>query len=444
MRQVLLPLVEAVFRILFEYDCVGEEFVPGQGPAIVAANHPSYLDPVLLSLQVRRPIKFMAWEALFHVPVLGTVVRAFGAFPVDTRRGEGGRAYEEAKALVLAGEVVGLFPEGRRSTTAWMEPSLRAGAARLARETGAPLVPATITGAFRAWPHFQRLPEPARIRVRFHEPIDPTPYRALPEAEGIEGLLAELRVRVERTLLPGVKADLRISALYAKQAPWPRWREALPAFGLVLLVFWKTRSWRLVLPAYGYIAYLLLDVLVLPPRRLAKWVRNASPVYFLLLYGALVLEPLGLPRVQAQGALLAIVTGAFFPYLYDRGRVTEGFIQGMVAVCLLEMGALRLFPLAFGPHIALPLFAAAYAWEQRTVYWRYAAPALLLYILVIARIFGAGVNALPHVIAGLLAWLVVRFLPAGLPRAADVPVPTPVIGLGLLDPPEPGEEKAEP
>ena len=55
MRQAILPPVEALFRILFEYDCVGEEHIPAEGPAIVAANHPSYLDPVLLSLQVRAP-----------------------------------------------------------------------------------------------------------------------------------------------------------------------------------------------------------------------------------------------------------------------------------------------------------------------------------------------------------------------------------------------------
>lgn len=445
MRPVLLPFVEALFRVLFEYDCVGEELVPTKGPAIVAANHPSYLDPVLLSLQVRRPIRFMAWDALFQVPLLGAVIRVFGAFPVDTRKGQGRKAYEQAKALVEAGEVVGIFPEGKRSRTAWMEPALREGVARLAWETGAPLVPATITGAFRAWPHFQRLPEPARIRVRFHEPIDPTPYRALPEAEGILGLLTELRLRVERTLMPGVKADLRISALYAKPAPWPRWREALPAFGLVLLVFWKTRLWWLVAPAYAYIGYLLADVLFIPARRLTKWVRSASPVYFLLLYGAFVLEPLGLPRVEAPGALVAIVTGAFFPYLYDRGRITEGFIQGLVAACVLEFAALFLSPLAYGPHIALPLFAAAYAWERRTVYWRYAVPVLLAYIVATARLFGAGVNVLPHVVVGLLAWLVVRFLPSGRSAAvAEAPASASLIELGLLDEPAAGGDDPEP
>ncbi|PYQ54253.1 MAG: 1-acyl-sn-glycerol-3-phosphate acyltransferase, partial [Acidobacteria bacterium] len=89
MRRILTAAIEALFRVLFTYDCVGVENVPARGPAVVAANHPSYLDPILLSLQVPRPIYFMAWDALFRVPLLGALMRAFGAFPVDTQRGKG-------------------------------------------------------------------------------------------------------------------------------------------------------------------------------------------------------------------------------------------------------------------------------------------------------------------------------------------------------------------
>jgi len=202
LRRALTTIVEAVFRVLFRYDCLGEEHVPATGPAVVASNHPSYLDPVLLSLQVRRPIRFMAWDALFRVPLLGALIRTFGAFPVDVRPGKGREAYEKAKSLVLAGEVVGLFPEGRRSRTGWMEPQLRAGAARLAWETGALLVPATIAGAYRAWPHFAALPRPARIRVRYHAPIDPAPLRSLPEEEAVFALLAALRGPASRRPRP--------------------------------------------------------------------------------------------------------------------------------------------------------------------------------------------------------------------------------------------------
>jgi 1-acyl-sn-glycerol-3-phosphate acyltransferase len=438
MRGALLSPIEALFRVLFEYDCFGEEHVPPEGPAVVAANHPSYLDPVLLSLQVRRPIRFMAWDRLFAVPLLGAVIRALGAFPVDTRKGQGRTAYEQAKALVLAGDVVGIFPEGRRSTTGWMEPALREGAARLAYETGAPLVPATITGAFRAWPHFKLLPRPARIRVRFHPPIDSQAFRDLPEEAGIAALQAELRRRVERTLMPGVRADARRHALYAESAPWPRGHEYLPALCLALLVFWRTRSFAAAAPAYAYLLYLFVDLLVLPQRRLVKWIRNALPIYFTLGYGGFVLGRVGLPEPFAKAALLAIVSGAFFPYFYERRAKREGFIAGLVTAVLLEVALLLRVPSPLGAHVALPVFAAAYAWERRTVFWRYAAPVLIAYAVFVPRALGGGVELLPHVVAGLLAWMLVRFFSGGR-RSEEAPAAAPaVMGLGLLDPPDPG------
>src|SRR5262245_21440053 len=256
MRKLVRTVLEALFRVLFTYDCRGEENIPA-GAAVVAANHPSYLDPVLLSLQVDRPIRFMAWDALFRVPVLGWLLAVFGAFPVDVRKGHGRAAYDKAKGYLEAGELVGIFPEGKRSQTGWMEPKLREGAARLVWETGVPLVPATITGAYRAWPYFQTLPRPSRIKVRFHDPIDPAPFRSLPEEQALPALLAERHRRVDRSLQPGVKADLKKNVLYRLQAPWPRGFEVIPALALASLVFWKTRSLVAVLPAYLYIAYLL-------------------------------------------------------------------------------------------------------------------------------------------------------------------------------------------
>ncbi|HEX9186581.1 MAG TPA: 1-acyl-sn-glycerol-3-phosphate acyltransferase, partial [Vicinamibacteria bacterium] len=57
-RAALRAVVEALFRVLFTYDCTGEEKIPAEGGAVVCANHPTYLDPILLSLQVKRPIRF--------------------------------------------------------------------------------------------------------------------------------------------------------------------------------------------------------------------------------------------------------------------------------------------------------------------------------------------------------------------------------------------------
>jgi 1-acyl-sn-glycerol-3-phosphate acyltransferase len=430
LRGALLKLLEALFRVLFTYHCDGEDNVPRQGPAVIAANHPSYLDPILLSLRIGRPVRFMAWEGLFRVPLLGWLLRAFGAFPVDTRPGKGREAYEQARALVDAGELVGIFPEGRRSRAGWMEPSLREGAARLAWETGAPLVPATIAGAFRAWPHYQSLPKPARIRVRFHEPVDPAPFRAAPEESALPALLDELRRRVERSLLPGVKADLRLSLLWRMPAPWPRLYESGPPLLLAALIFWKTRTLAHVLPLYGYIGYLLLDRFLIPQRRVIKWLRNASPVLFGLGYAETALRALERPPLPAGPALAAVVVGALFPYLYEHGRVALGFVRGMVFAMSLELGAQFLAPSGLGPHVALPLFAAAYAWEKRTVFWRYSVPLLLAYgVIAVREMGGGGAFLLPHASAALLAWLATRLFPLG-PQAEPVDAEAPP-GLGL-------------
>jgi len=276
------------------------------------------------------------------------------------------------------------------------------------------------------------LPTPARITVHYHDPIDPTPYRALPEGEAVPALLDELRRRVERSLLPGVKADLRIDLLYRSPAPGPRLHEYGPAFALALLVFWKTRSLWSVAPAYAYIAYLLLDQFLIPQRRIVKWVRNASAVFFLLVYAhRAVLPALGLPSVPAAGALLAVLSGALFAYLYERGRVALGFIRGLVLAMSLGLAAFYLTPTGVGPHISLTVFAAAYAWERRTVFWRYTAPLLFLYDLVVVRWLHAGLEVLPHAVAGLLAWLFVRFLPDGRAPVEEAEPPPTTTTLGL-------------
>jgi 1-acyl-sn-glycerol-3-phosphate acyltransferase len=432
MQKLLKPVIEALFRVLFSYECLGQEKLPRSGSAVVAANHPSYLDPILLSLRTARPIRFMAWDALFKIPLLGRIVRSLGAFPVDVRLGRGRAAYERAKALVEAGEIVGIFPEGKRSRTGWMEPRLREGAARLAWETGAPLYPATIAGAYRAWPHYQSLPRPARIRVHFHDPIDPTPYRGRPEDEALAALVQELRRRVDRSLLPGVKADLSMNVLYRQPAPFPRLHEWLPPMALALLVFWKSRLLLWAVPGYAYLAYLLLDHYVFPQRRLLKWLRNASPVFFLLAYAPTVLDVLGLPSVPAGMALVAILCGALFPYLYERGRIALRFIRDLTLAFGVALAALHLSPTGVGPHVVLPLFAAAFAWVGRTVFYVYAAPVLLLYAAAAGWMLGAE-GLLPHVTAGLLAWAIGRFFPGSQSRPLTEQGEVTSIGLGLLD-----------
>jgi 1-acyl-sn-glycerol-3-phosphate acyltransferase len=422
LRSVQHRILDAFLRLLFVYDCQGQHHVPPTGGAVIASNHPSYLDSILLSVRLRRPIRFMAWEKLFKVPVLGWIIRSFGAFPVNPAPGKGREAYERAKALVQAGKVVGMFPEAHRSRTSQMEPTVREGAARLAWETGAPLVPAAITGAYRAWPYFRPLPRPAHIRVRFHEPIDPKQYAGLSENEAIGAILVEWRRRVDRSLKPGAKADEKISRIYVTPAPPPRLHEVgLAVLASALLALQRAPLWYHAAPL-AYLLYLAADARLIPQMRKFKWVRNTSPLVFILLFGPTLLGVLEAPSVPANAALAAVLVGSLLPYFYGRSKIAVGFIRGLVIAAGLELGAQWLVPSGLGPHVALPVYAGGYAVLQRTVFWKYAAPFLGLYALAATWYMGGRSELAVHLAAGALACGFSQLWPYHVPRRpADQP-----------------------
>jgi len=151
----------------FRLHVAGAEHVPERGAAIVAANHKSFLDAFFIGLSTRRRVRFMAKAELFRRP-FGSLLGRLGAFPV--RRGEGDAdALATARAILGAGGVVVVFPEGTRVDDPDALGSPHHGAGRLARETGAPIVPTAILGTSHLW--LGPVPKPRRIDVSFLAPV---------------------------------------------------------------------------------------------------------------------------------------------------------------------------------------------------------------------------------------------------------------------------------
>jgi len=124
---------------------VGRENFPPDGPVIVAANHFSHLDPPLISANLNRYTRFIAVDDLFgRSKAFDLMMGFFETIPLD-RDGYPIRAMRAASDHLAAGEVVGVFPEGRR-VERWAEDAPKRGAAWLAWMTGAPLVPVAIHG----------------------------------------------------------------------------------------------------------------------------------------------------------------------------------------------------------------------------------------------------------------------------------------------------------
>jgi len=134
------------------------------------------LDPFLVgyTLGTPHPVAFMAKQELFKVPVVGYALIQWGAFPVD-RAKKDATSLRTALAILKAGEVLGMFPEGTRSSDGEMQ-ALRSGALRLAIRTRAPLIPVGIEGTERSLPRHARLPRPARVTITYGSAMDLSAY----------------------------------------------------------------------------------------------------------------------------------------------------------------------------------------------------------------------------------------------------------------------------
>lgn len=139
-RAILSPFYRLIYRLKAE----GLENVPKDGPLLLCCNHLAKKDPILLGILLKRQIFFMGKEELFQNKFLGALLRSLGVFPVA--RGTGGAdALQRAYDLLDGQAVVGIFLEGTRSKTGQLGRP-KTGAALLAAQSGAPVLPACITG----------------------------------------------------------------------------------------------------------------------------------------------------------------------------------------------------------------------------------------------------------------------------------------------------------
>jgi 1-acyl-sn-glycerol-3-phosphate acyltransferase len=128
--------------------------IPKHGPVILAANHVSNIDGVLLAGWViphlSRQVQWLGKREMFEVPVMGLVVRAYGVHPVE-RSGADIEAFRIAEGILDSGQVLLLFPEGTRSRDAALQKP-RDGLALLALRTGATIVPIGLSDTNKLWP----------------------------------------------------------------------------------------------------------------------------------------------------------------------------------------------------------------------------------------------------------------------------------------------------
>jgi 1-acyl-sn-glycerol-3-phosphate acyltransferase len=172
LRHVVLgPYVQALSRLRVH----GQHHLPRTGPVIVAANHQSFADSLVLQLATGRQVHFLGKSDYFTGRRLtAAFFRSVGVIPVDRAGGDAAAAALRAAEQVLDdGRCFGIYPEGTRTLDGKLHRG-KTGAARIALATGIPVVPCGLVGTYRLQPPDARLLRPARTTARFGPALLPT------------------------------------------------------------------------------------------------------------------------------------------------------------------------------------------------------------------------------------------------------------------------------
>ncbi len=185
MRQVFRYSVMFLWKTRVFNRCVE----PTSGGAVYICNHQSFLDPILMSFALARPMNYMARDTLFN-GAFAKVIRSLNAFPV--RRGTADlKAMKEAMRRLKTGQQVVVFAEGTRTRDGRIGPFLP-GVAMLSQRAAEWTVPVLIDGAYEAWPRTQKLPHPGEIIIRYGRPIHRDQARRLSAQEFVDRVRDEL------------------------------------------------------------------------------------------------------------------------------------------------------------------------------------------------------------------------------------------------------------
>jgi len=164
---LLRPIVRLCARAAWNITFKGIENIPAKDGLIIAANHQSYMDPFLIAVAIRRPVRFLAWRVATEWPVLGRGMKILGAWPLQLE-GSDPAAIRRSLQWLRSGGALMIFPEGGRSKPDGSLGRFKAGAVRIALEARVPILPVTIRGANRVWPAGKYIPRLGRIEIVYH------------------------------------------------------------------------------------------------------------------------------------------------------------------------------------------------------------------------------------------------------------------------------------
>jgi len=171
MRFITWVLVNTLYRVRVD----GTQHIPEEGPALLVCNHVSFMDPLLLMANLRRPARFVMYYKIFNIPLLNFVFRTAKAIPIAGQKEDPEvlrKAYEEVDAALADGEVVCIFPEGGLTKDGEVA-TFRPGVTHILHQRPVPVVPMALRGLWGSvWSRRDSMLRRARLPRRFRARVE--------------------------------------------------------------------------------------------------------------------------------------------------------------------------------------------------------------------------------------------------------------------------------
>jgi 1-acyl-sn-glycerol-3-phosphate acyltransferase len=186
-------LIHSVYRL----EERGLERIPQEGPAVLVCNHVSYVDALVVTAACRRPIRWVMYYRIFRVPLLSFFFRAVRAIPIAGAKEDPAmleRAYASIAEALAAGELVGVFPEGKLTENGDVD-GFRPGITRVLERSPVPVVPLALSGLWRSvfTRNRSRSPDPRRLFPRVRLSAGEAVLAAAASPESLRARVLELR-----------------------------------------------------------------------------------------------------------------------------------------------------------------------------------------------------------------------------------------------------------
>lgn len=176
-------------NMFWKFRVFGLENVPPSGGVLLAANHQSYLDPVLVAMVLSREMHFMARRTLFRNPAFRAIIAGYNAFAIE-RDSADVKGVNSAIARLEAGNILLVFPEGTRTGNGSIGPMKSVGV--IAERAAVPIVPVLIQGAYEVWPKGRVIPHLGVVSLVFGKPLSSEKTTGDAIRDAVVGLKGEI------------------------------------------------------------------------------------------------------------------------------------------------------------------------------------------------------------------------------------------------------------